>query len=216
MANSMDLVTSKKYILRVKTHCGKCESKLKKYILGIAGISSAKMDEKQGTMTISGSLDPFFNYMMLIEKGFGLKTELLWEQKKPSPSTNNGGSNSSQDEVNAAKSRKVDDHHDPRVIVVIAQPENLSGTKVLESVEIKLSFKSQNGDVIGNKNVELMINQKEVDNNSDHHQKAKTSVNTASAAAGGGLCGASTSCCGNHHHHRRVVDVDQNPNKGFV
>ncbi|CDP00085.1 unnamed protein product [Coffea canephora] len=178
MAYSLPLVAPSNFILKLKIHCSKCENKLKRMLLRVAGVHSVSIDAKQGTVAISGNVEPS-TILMLLEKGVGRKAELLWEQS-PSASSTSSKLDGQNLEI-IAESKVVDElFNDPNVV---AQLERLSGIQGLTNIQvtysktIKLSFKGEKDD-LSDKNVQV----------------------TARDQGSGIFCEASASCCGGHNH----------------
>ncbi|CAI9092414.1 OLC1v1027643C1 [Oldenlandia corymbosa var. corymbosa] len=149
MAHHLPLEAApRNFILKLKTNCTKCESKLKKFLLRTPGVHSAKIDAQQKTLSISGTMDPS-TAIMLIEKRFrGLKAELLWD------------------------GQQTDGNDVQNVVAELAQLERFSGIEGLESVEIKLSFKGQNRNLInGDRNMEVMFQNEAARNQNHRHDQ---------------------------------------------
>ncbi|KAL3521091.1 hypothetical protein ACH5RR_019240 [Cinchona calisaya] len=188
--SQLPLVAPSSFILKLKVHCSKCENMLKRMILKVQGVHSVNIDAKQGTVTISGTVEP--STIMKWLEGLGRKAELLWEQS-PSSSKEDGQQNLQI----IAESKVVDERfNDPNLI---PQLQQLSGIKGLKNVEvtyfktIKLTFKGENDHDFGDHNVEVTL---------------RDGVYSPQIHQGSGICGASASCCGGHHH--RCVNRNMN------
>ncbi|KAL3521090.1 hypothetical protein ACH5RR_019239 [Cinchona calisaya] len=192
--SQLPLVAPSSFILKLKIHCSKCENKLKRMILKVQGVHSVNIDAKQGTVTISGTVEP--STIMKWLEGLGRKAELLWEQNHSSSSSSSTIDGQHNLQI-IAESKMVDERfNDPNVV---AQLQQLSGIKGLKNVEIayfktiKLTFKGEKDQDFGDQNVEVTI---------------RDGVYSPQIPQGSGICGASASCCGGHHH--RFVNKNMN------
>ncbi|KAK4372733.1 hypothetical protein RND71_008117 [Anisodus tanguticus] len=121
------LVSPNTFALKLKIHRKDCEKKLKNMLLKIQDIHSVKIDEKLGSLVITGTVNPATIQTML-EK-LGRKAELLWEQGQPI--------NDSKNVQIIKQSKVINPLNDSEMIT---QLEKLSGVPGLQTI-VELNIK---------------------------------------------------------------------------
>lgn len=136
---SLVLPEERRITLQLKIHSKDSERRIKKWLLGIQGVSGVNFDVKRGVVIVSGTIDPPKLLMML--DSYGVKAEIFGHQRRP-----------------AAVSPPVDiiPLNDPDIAALLKHlPINSAGLETMEITKtVKFDFQVNNGGR-GNKNLEI-------------------------------------------------------------
>ncbi|CAK9181487.1 unnamed protein product [Ilex paraguariensis] len=189
------MVAPKTFVIKLYIHCKGCERKLKRLLQNIPGVDSIAIDAKQGTMTVSGTVDP--QTVITTLGKVGKMAELLLEQSPPTANNRN---------LQILPRSEVDDQVDGQHMVD-HELQQLKGIKGLKHVEltykvVKLTFKDDSS--CGNERHAEVVGRDDV-----YRRRMSPSGRLGGGGDRGG--GSGTPCChgmNNIHDHLPCCQID--------